>query len=216
MLKLVIFDLDGVIVDTAKYHYLAWRELGFELGFEFTEKQNEAFKGVSRLACMDIMCTLAGKEDMPTSERERIANQKNDKYLELIKNIKNDELLDGVERLLKDLKSAGIKVALGSASKNALPILEKTNILHYFDAVIDGNKVKKAKPDPEVFELAAKELGILNNECIVFEDAVAGIEAALKAGMAVIGIGTQENLPNAKHLFNNVGETTIEFLKMIV
>lgn len=212
MLKLVIFDLDGVIVDTAKYHYLAWRELGYELGIEFTQEQNEAFKGVSRLACMDIMCTLANKEDMPQDERNRIANKKNDIYLELIKDITNSELLAGVENLLRELKQAGIKVALGSASKNAVPILKKTGILHYFDTVIDGNKVKKAKPDPEVFELAAQTAEVANAECVVFEDATAGVEAAIAAGMAVVGIGTKESLPNAEVVFANVGEVSVEFL----
>ena len=211
--ELVIFDLDGVLVDTAKYHYLAWKELGKTLGFDFTEEQNEAFKGVSRMACMEIMCELAGKADMPEEEKVRLATTKNDNYLKLIESINSEELLEGVEGFLKALKAEGIRVALGSASKNALPILEKTGILPYFDAIIDGNKVTKAKPDPEVFVLAAQTLGIDQANCVVFEDAYAGVEAAKAAGMACVGIGTKENLPLADAVFNNVGEVTIQLLK---
>ena len=213
--ELVIFDLDGVLVDTAKYHYLAWHKLGLTLGINFTEEQNEDFKGVSRMACMDIMCKHANREDMPQEERVTLANSKNDNYLELIDSINHEELLTGVERFLAELKEAGIKIALGSASKNALPILEKTNILHYFDAIIDGNKVSKAKPDPEVFVLAAQTLNIAPENCVVFEDAFAGVEAAKAAGMACVGIGTKENLPEADCVYNNVGEVTIEILKSL-
>ena len=211
--ELVIFDLDGVLVDTAKYHYLAWKELGKTLGFDFTEEQNEDFKGVSRMACMEIMCELAGKQDMPEEEKVRLATIKNDNYLKLIESINAEELLEGVEGFLKALKAEGIRVALGSASKNALPILEKTGILPYFDAIIDGNKVTKAKPDPEVFVLAAQTLNIDPKNCVVFEDAYAGVEAAKAAGMACVGIGTKDNLPQADAVFNNVGEVTIQILK---
>ena len=209
--ELVIFDLDGVLVDTAKYHYLAWRALGKELGIEFTEEQNEDFKGVSRMACMDIMCELAGKTDMPADERERIANTKNDQYLKLIETIDASELLTGVVLLFNHLKAKGIKIGLGSASKNALPILEKTNILPFFDVIVDGNKVSKAKPDPEVFVKAAEELNIAPENCVVFEDAHAGVQAAKAANMVCMGIGTQENLPLADYIFANVGEAISKF-----
>lgn len=214
-IELVIFDLDGVLVDTAKYHYLAWNKLGKTLGINFTEEQNEAFKGVSRMACMEIMCELAGKQDLPEEEKVRLATIKNENYLELIESINNEELLEGVEGFLKELKKQGIKIALGSASKNALPILEKTGIRPYFDAIIDGNKVTKAKPDPEVFVLAAKTLNIPAENCVVFEDAYAGVEAAKCAGMACVGIGTKENLPQADYVFKNVGEVTIQLLKTL-
>ncbi len=203
--ELVIFDLDGVLVDTAKYHYLAWRELGKTLGFDFTEAQNEMFKGVSRMACMDIMCELAGKTDMPVNERERIANTKNDQYLKLIESIDASELLEGVEVLFNFLKEKEIKIGLGSASKNALPILEKTGILPYFDVIVDGNEVTAAKPDPEVFVLGAQKLNVKPENCVVFEDAHAGVQAAKAANMRCIGIGTKENLPLADVVFENVG-----------
>ncbi len=211
-IELAIFDLDGVLVDTAKYHYLAWKKLGEEMGFNFTHEQNEAFKGVSRLACMDIMCKLAKREDMPKQEREQIANKKNSDYLEFVQTIDKSELLCGVEKTFKLLKENGIKIALGSASKNAVVILEKTGIINYFDAIIDGNKVSKAKPNPEVFLLAAKQLDIAPQNCVVFEDAYAGVEAAKAANMFCVGIGEKENLPNADIILENVGQTTLEML----
>lgn len=215
-IELVIFDLDGVLVDTAKYHYLAWKDLGKnKLDIDFTEEQNEAFKGVSRLACMDIMCTLANKEDMPNDERVKIANEKNDAYLELIKQIDQSELLTGVLDMLKTLKEKNIKIGLGSASKNAVFILEKTEIIDYFDVIIDGTKVTKAKPDPEVFTLCATTLNIPPENCVVFEDAIAGIDAAISANMKHIGIGEKQNLPNAKLLYKNVGEVTLDILQSL-
>lgn len=207
---LAIFDLDGVIVDTAKYHYLAWHKLGEELGIHFTQEQNESFKGVSRMACMDIMCKLAGKENMSEQQRVELADCKNDWYLESIKEIDESELLCGAKELLVMLKENGIKIALGSASKNALPILERTGIVDFFDAIIDGNHVSKAKPDPEVFLLGAKKLGIQTNRCVVFEDAVAGVEAAHTAGMGCIGVGTPSNLPNAKIVVAGLDEVSID------
>lgn len=210
---LAIFDLDGVIVDTAKYHYLAWKRLGKELGIDFTEEQNEDFKGVSRMACMDIMCKLAGKEDMSQEERERLANLKNEWYVESIGELDESELLSGAKDLLVALKENGIKVALGSASKNALPILERTGIVKYFDTIVDGNHVTKAKPDPEVFVLGAQRLGVEPSKCVVFEDSVAGIEAAHIAGMRCIGIGSAENLPNAKTVVAGLDQVTIDTFK---
>ncbi len=210
---LAIFDLDGVIVDTAKYHYLAWKRLGKELGIDFTEEQNEDFKGVSRMACMDIMCKLAAKEDMSQEERERLANLKNEWYVESIGELDESELLSGAKDLLVALKEKGIKVALGSASKNALPILERTGIVKYFDTIVDGNHVTKAKPDPEVFVLGAQRLGVEPSKCVVFEDSVAGIEAAHIAGMGCIGIGSAENLSNAKTVVAGLDQVTIDTFK---
>ena len=212
MLKLAIFDLDGVIVDTAKYHYLAWKEIAKKFNYNFTEEENEAFKGVSRLACMDILIKLAKKEEMPQDERIILANQKNDIYLSLIQNIDETELLQGVVSTLDMFKSHGVKIALGSASKNAMIILEKTGIINKFDVVIDGNLVSKAKPDPEVFVMAADKLQIDYKDCVVFEDAFAGVQAALNANMKCIGIGLPENLPNAKIVLKNVGEFTFDLL----
>ncbi len=211
--ELLIFDLDGVLVDTAKYHYLAWKELGTQMGIDFTEEQNEAFKGVSRMACMDIMCQLANKEDMSMEQRVLVADEKNEQYLSLISKIDASELLKGVVDTFERLKREGIKIALGSASKNAVIILEKTETISYFDAIIDGTKVSKAKPDPEVFTQAADVLGIPYENCVVVEDAFAGVQAAKSAGMKCIGIGNSTNLPNADVLLDYVGQITMELLE---
>ncbi len=195
--KGLIFDLDGVIVDTAKYHYLAWKDLADELNIVFTEKDNERLKGVSRLKSLEIILEI-GNQSMSEEEKEKYCSKKNDAYLEYIYRLKEEEVLPGVKKFLQDARSKGYKIALGSASKNANLILSKLNLLTFFDSIIDGTKVEKAKPDPEVFLLGAKELNLHAKECIVFEDAVAGVEAAHNGGMKAVGIGTPENLPNAE------------------
>ena len=195
--KGAIFDLDGVIVDTAKYHYLAWKRLAKEeLGFDFQESDNERLKGVSRTRSLEILLELAGKE-MSAEKQEELCAKKNDWYVDSIKSIDESEILKGAKDFLIELRENNIKVALGSASKNAIPILEGLGILDLFDVIVDGNKVSKAKPDPEVFTLGAKELGLDPSDCVVFEDSAAGIEAAKAGGMYAIGIGSKENLPLA-------------------
>jgi beta-phosphoglucomutase len=196
IIKGLIFDLDGVIVDTAKYHYLAWKRLDAELGFDFTEKDNERLKGISRMESLKILLELGGLT--PDEEtRLALAEKKNRWYVEYISVIKENEILPGVRKFIESARAAGLKVALGSASKNTHAILNGLKLTNYFDVVIDGNKVSKAKPDPEVFLLAAQELGIAPNGCVVFEDARAGVEAAKKAGMRCIGIGTSLELCEA-------------------
>lgn len=196
--KGAIFDLDGVIVDTAKYHYLAWKRLANELGFDFTEKDNEQLKGVSRTRSLEILLEIGGLE-MDADTQAKMCDKKNEWYVESIKTIDESELLKGAKEFLQELHKQGIKVSLGSASKNAIPILKGLGIIELFDAIIDGNKVSKAKPDPEVFLLGAKELGLDPSECVVFEDAYAGVQAAKAGGMMAIGIGSKENLPNADY-----------------
>ncbi|WP_282132676.1 beta-phosphoglucomutase [Cellulophaga baltica] len=210
-----IFDLDGVIVDTAKYHYLAWRKLANELGFEFTHEQNELFKGVSRKRCLEILLNIGGV----TATQQQFDTwmvEKNIDYLAYIENMDASEILPDVPKVLKYLKQKKIPIALGSASKNAQPILEKVNLLPYFDTIVDGNNVTKAKPDPEVFLIAADQLGVKPNNCIVFEDAVAGIEAANAAGMISIGIGDAEILNQAKYNFNDFTEIELSFLDTLI
>lgn len=191
-----IFDLDGVVVDTAKYHYLAWRRLAHELGFEFTEEDNERLKGVSRMKSLEILLEI-GRMNFDEETKLKLAEKKNNWYVEYISKMDESEILPGVKEFLTKLKEEGIKIALGSVSKNAGIILENTNLKKYFDAIIDGNKVTKAKPDPEVFLKAAEELGLDPSECVVFEDAIAGIEAARNARMKVIGVGSPEILKDA-------------------
>lgn len=215
MNKGFIFDLDGVIVDTAKYHYLAWKKLANSLGFEFTKEQNELFKGVSRKRCLEILLDIGGV----TATQKQFDNwmvTKNEDYLDFIKNMDDSEILPDVPKVLKFLKENNIPIALGSASKNAQPILDKVGLLHYFDSIVDGNNVTKAKPDPEVFLLAAKQLSVNPKDCIVFEDAVAGIQAANRAEMISIGIGDKEVLSEAEYNFMDFTEINIDFIKELI
>tara|TARA_R110002051_G_scaffold143507_6_gene216516 strand:+ start:37183 stop:37875 length:693 start_codon:yes stop_codon:yes gene_type:complete len=210
-----IFDLDGVIVDTAKYHYLAWRKLANELGFEFTKEQNELFKGVSRKKCLEILLEIGGIK--ATQEQFNAwMIEKNEDYLAYIDQMDAREILPDVIRVLKFLKEREIPIALGSASKNAKPILEKVNLLPYFDSIVDGNNVTKAKPDPEVFLIAAKNLGVEPNMCVVFEDAVAGIQAANSASMVSIAIGDSEILNEADYNFKDFTEMSDSFLESLL
>lgn len=188
-----IFDLDGVVVDTAKYHYIAWKSLANELGFDFTTEDNERLKGVSRMRSLEILLEIGGMQ-FPENEMIEMATRKNDLYVSYIEKMTADEILPGVTKFLNELKAVGIKIALGSASKNAPLILERIFLTNIFDAVIDGNSVTEAKPNPEVFLKGAKALNTKPENCVVFEDALAGVEAAKNAGMACVGIGSAENL----------------------
>ena len=191
-----IFDLDGVLVDTAKYHYLAWKRLAAELGFDFTEKDNERLKGVSRIRSLEILLET-GRVTMTAKKKEEAAARKNKWYVEYLYSLDETALLSGAREYLLRLRENNIRIALGSASKNTPLILERLNIAALFDAVIDGNVVSKAKPDPEVFLKCAAALGIAPEHCVVFEDALAGIEAARAGGMLAIGVGKPEQLPGA-------------------
>jgi len=210
-----IFDLDGVIVDTAKYHYLAWKKLADQLGFEFTEEQNERFKGVSRKRCLEILLDI-GRIEAPPEQFNKWLVEKNEDYLAYIEKMDESEILPDVPKVLHYLKMQGSSIALGSASKNARPILEKVKLLAYFEIIVDGNNVTKAKPDPEVFLIAAKGLGIAPENCVVFEDAVAGIEAANAVKMTSIGIGEAEILSNAKYNFKDFKQVNKEFLDKLI
>ncbi|MEK4005539.1 beta-phosphoglucomutase [Paenibacillus sp. FSL H3-0333] len=204
-MKGAIFDLDGVIVDTAKYHYLAWRSLAGELGFPFTEQDNERLKGVSRMRSLDILLEIGGLE-YSEAEKLAMAEKKNRLYVEYISGLDESELLPGVRAYLNALRARGVAIALGSASKNAEFILDKLNIAGLFDVVIDGNKVARAKPDPEVFQSACRELGLQPQDCVVFEDAEAGVAAGKAAGMQVVGIGKAEVLKAADLVISGLHE----------
>ncbi|QOY35727.1 beta-phosphoglucomutase [Anaerobacillus isosaccharinicus] len=211
-IKACIFDLDGVIVDTAKFHYLAWRRLAQELGFDFTEEDNERLKGVSRMDSLNILLEIGGVE-LDNAKKEELAKNKNEWYVELISEMDEKEILPGTTEFLTLLKEAGVKISLGSASKNAKMILKKINLLHMFDCIIDGTNISKAKPDPEVFLLGANALKVDPSECVVFEDAVSGVEAAISAGMYVIGIGTKETLHRANDVVGSLAEMTLDRLE---
>ncbi len=213
-IKGCIFDLDGVIVDTAKYHFQAWKKLGSLLGFDFTISDNERLKGVSRMDSLNILLEI-GQIELTQVQKEFYANKKNIWYNEFIDTMQPNEILPGVTMFLMALRDAGYKIALGSASKNAQKILHKTGLYYWFDAIIDGNKTQKAKPHPEVFLLAAKELGLNPGQCVVFEDAEAGVEAALNANMYCIGVGSEQILANANMVISGIDKMSIDKLKLL-
>jgi beta-phosphoglucomutase len=195
-IKACIFDLDGVIVDTAKYHYMAWKRLAGEMGFHFSIEQNEKLKGVSRLESLEILLKVGGIK-LSEAEKREAAQKKNAWYVDYISSMNPEEILPGVTSFFDDLRKNRIKIALGSASKNAGFILQRLRLDDCFDTVVDGNKISRAKPDPEIFLISAKELNTDPRECIVFEDAQAGIEAANNAGMISVGVGDPEILEQA-------------------
>lgn len=210
-IKGCIFDLDGVIVDTAKYHYIAWKRLAAEMGFDFTEKDNERLKGVSRIRSLEILLEI-GNKTVSEEEKLALADKKNNWYVEYISKMDESEILPGVEAFLKTLKENNVKIALGSASKNSMLILNNLGLIKYFDAIIDGNKVSKAKPDPEVFLLASKEMGLSPDECVVFEDAQAGIEAAKAGNMKVIAVGSSESLAGYDKIIPGFHGSSLELI----
>jgi beta-phosphoglucomutase len=213
--KVFLFDLDGVIVDTAKYHYLAWQKIASRLNIDFTLKDNELLKGVSRVRSLDIILEL-GKIKASQENKNKWLVEKNNEYLSYLVNMDKNEILPGVLDVLNFLKEKKQFIVLGSASKNARPILEKTEILHYFDAIVDGNDVTNAKPDPEVFLIGAKKVNVMPENAIVFEDSVAGIQAANIGNMTSIGIGEKKTLHEADYIFENFTQMDFSFLEKLI
>ena len=212
MIEACLFDLDGVVVDTAKYHFIAWKALAEELGFEFTLEDNERLKGVSRMQSLDILLEIG---NLRVSDREKLemAEKKNALYVSYIEKMTPEETLPGVEKFLQELRESGIRIALGSASKNAPMILERIQLSGMFDAIVDGNSIAEAKPNPEVFLKGAEKLGVLPENCVVFEDAIAGIEAAQNANMYSVGIGDPETLGFADMVIPGFDGFTVDMLK---
>lgn len=199
-----LFDLDGVIVDTAHFHYQAWRRLANEkLEFDISTEFNESLKGISRVESLERILEHGGVQ-LDDATKHAYATLKNQWYVELVNQMTPNDILPGIQVFLTKTRKAGIKIGLGSASKNAQPILERIGILHDFDAIIDGTKVSKSKPDPEVFLKGAEALSVSPSNCIVFEDAVAGIEAAQRAGMKTVGIGQKTVLTKADAVFTDL------------
>ena len=213
--KAFIFDLDGVIVDTAKYHFSAWKKLANSIGVDFTEHQNEQLKGVSRVKSLEKILTW-GNKSISEDEFMELMELKNDDYLSYINKMDESEILPDVPKVLNYLTEKNQPIALGSASKNARSILSKVKLLDKFDSIVDGNDVKKAKPNPEVFKRAASELNMPAQDCIVFEDSLAGIKAANIAGMISVGIGDKDILNEADYIFNDFTEISIEFLNELI
>ena len=194
--KACIFDLDGVIVDTAHYHFLAWKRLAEELGFVLTLHDNERLKGVSRMQSLDIVLQLGGVA-ASNREREILANKKNTWFNDYVERMVPEEIFPGVKELIASLKKAGIKVGLASSSKNARTVIQLLHIQDQFDAIVDGTMIMHSKPDPEIFLLTAEKLHVSPEVCVVFEDAEAGVEAALAAGMKCVGVGKEAQLGRA-------------------
>ncbi len=214
MIQAAIFDLDGVIVDTAHYHFIAWKRLAKELGIDFTEKENEQLKGVSRMRSLEIILDL-GNLRLSHEEMERLATKKNKWFVEYINAMKPDEIFPGVKGLIQEIRSNGIKVALASSSKNADTVLNLLGIKDYFDAIVDGTMIKHSKPDPEIFLLAAKKVNIPPADCLVFEDAEAGVEAAIAARMKCVGVGSTDQLGKADLVIEKTGDFKMEQLQIL-
>jgi beta-phosphoglucomutase len=195
-IKACLFDLDGVLVDTAKYHFVAWKRLAESLQVVFTEHDNEQLKGVSRVESLAYILRK-GNIVLPEAEKQILMDTKNNWYLELVATMKPDELLPNVWNFLSELKANHILIGLGSSSKNAQMILDKTGINVFFDTVVDGRHTTHSKPHPEVFLTGAKQLGVSPAETIVFEDATSGIAAAVTGGFYAIGLGDPDVLKQA-------------------
>jgi beta-phosphoglucomutase len=211
-----IFDLDGVICDTAKYHFKSWENIAGKLGIQFNIEMNEALKGVSRVESLKLLLKWG---NMPVSESRfnELLGKKNEHYIELISQMSPDEIFPGVLEFIHQLKESGVLIALGSASKNAGIVLKKLNITQLFDVIVDGRDVTESKPSPEVFLLAASKLGVSPEKCFVFEDALAGIQAAIAAGMRVIGIGDPGILNGADFHLKGLDQFDLAtFKKMII
>lgn len=204
-----LFDLDGVIVDTARYHYVAWRKIANQLGFDLSLEENELLKGISRMESLEIILKL-GNVTLTQAEKDKLAAQKNADYLQLCSAMTPGEVLPGVREFMDQLKREGMKIGLGSASKNARMILKQVNMLLYFDTIVDGTRITKGKPDPEVFLMGAQDLAVPADSCVVFEDAAAGIEAAKAGGMFAVGVGDPEVLVGADKVIGSFSGLSLD------
>jgi beta-phosphoglucomutase len=212
MIQAVLFDLDGVLVSTDEYHYRSWLKLSKEEGFDFFDHEfNHQFRGVARMECVEILTRASGRTYTPEQKKE-IAERKNRYFAESLSYVTPNELLPGALAALQELKRRGIKIAIASNSRNAKPIIRQVGIEQYLDAIVDGHEIENSKPDPEVFLLAATNVGVPPAHCIVVEDAFAGIEAARRAGMKVLGIGPRERLPNADIVVPDLSKISIDEL----
>ncbi len=209
-IKAVIFDLDGVLVDTARYHDQAWEELATGFGYALTEADRHALKGRSRADSLEYILEQAGWEDADPAQKSRWLQAKNARYLELVEGLTPQDAAEGAQDLLVQLREAGIKLALGSASQNATKVLSKIGMEGAFDSVVDGTRTTRSKPDPQVFEMAASDLGLDPKDCLVIEDAPAGIEAALAGGFRTIGLGDPVVLAQAHRVVASLKELSLD------
>jgi beta-phosphoglucomutase len=214
-IKAVIFDLDGVLTDTAGHHYFAWKEIAFKLGLNLTHEHNEKLKGVSRSESLELICNWANS-NISKADKLKLLEEKNNRYLESIENLSAKDILPGVTDFLNDLDSRGLSLAVGSSSKNARFILRKIGLERRFTAIVDGNMVAKTKPDPEVFIKAAEFMGKAAENCLVVEDAPAGVQAGKKAGMWVWGLGNPAELNLADICTTGLQGFTIDSIKELM
>jgi beta-phosphoglucomutase len=205
VIKACIFDLDGVIVDTARYHYLAWKRLADGLGYHLTEAENERLKGVSRMQSLEIVLDLAGVS-LNQEHKELLADKKNIWFNEYVDGMTPEEIFPGVKDLIRELKVGGIKVGLASSSKNAVTVLHKLEMENEFETIVDGTMITHTKPDPEIFLLTARRMKVDPSSCVVVEDAEAGVDAALAAGMKCIGVGSAVLLKRADKVFSKTSD----------
>lgn len=209
-----IFDLDGVITDTAEYHFFAWQALAGDIGVTFTREDNELLKGISRMESLEKILEIGGRlDDFSSEEKEVLASKKNDHYLSLITKITPSDILPGIKELLNAIKANGLKLGLASASKNAFTVMTSLGLKNEFDIIVDASTITNGKPDPEVFLTAAKLLGVSPENCIGVEDAVAGVEAIKAAGMFAVAIGPKESFPLADVVYSQTGELDFEKIK---
>ncbi len=214
MIRAAIFDLDGVIIDTAHYHYIAWKRLASEFAINLTKEHNELLKGVSRIRSLEIILEL-GNIQLSEEDKELYANKKNGWFVEYIESIRPEEIFSGVPELIQSMRDQSLKVALASSSKNAPRVIELLKIERLFDTMVDGTMITHTKPDPEIFLLAASRLGFVPSECVVFEDAEAGVEAAVAAGMKCVGVGSPEQLGKANQVIARTGDFRISQLNVL-
>lgn len=208
--KAFIFDLDGVITDTAEYHYQAWKKLTHDLGFDMNREFNENLKGVSRMASLELLLEKEGLQDKYTDEEKKeLATKKNEDYKELILQMTPDEVLPGITTMLAELKSRGIKIGLASASKNAMTVLKQLEMTDDFEYVADAAQIKHSKPAPDVFLDVAEAFGVDPKECIGVEDAQAGIEAIKAAGMFAVAVG-DEHLEGMDLLYKKTADFDVD------
>lgn len=211
MIRGVIFDLDGVLVSTDQLHYLAWKKIADELGIPFDQRVNHRLRGLGRMESLEIILERSGRV-FPTDEKQRVADRKNRAYQATLRTLGADDTLPGAREVLASLRSRGVKIGLASGSRNARTIIERVGLGRAFDAMVDGNDLTHSKPHPEVFLLAAGQLDLPPDACLVVEDAAAGVEAARRAGMAVLGIGSPEALPGVAPLVASLAEVDIDLL----
>lgn len=209
MIKGVIFDLDGIITDTAEFHYIAWKKLADSQNWKFDREVNEKLRGVSRLDSIKI---IAAHNDLDITEDEliRLGDLKNELYVQSLEEVTSKDFIPGAEELLIALKNDGIKIALGSASKNADKVLTQLDAKRYFDVIGDGNSVSKSKPAPDIFLFSAEKLGLLPSECLVYEDAKSGVDAAITGGFQVVGIGPKDRVGHASFRYSSMAEASYE------